>query len=242
VKLKAEVLEAFRKDIPHDRGELFVGYSPLRDDAEGWKRTVAEAATEGEAGWPLARTVWDNPENAGERVLVDVIECNSASEALDALAETLEWNQLAEMEQGPIGPGLVAFMHPDGVPPAIFFARGNLCIRVVSYANVAAPVIAWAEGVNRRLDEKPTVERRVIKLTAGKPAGKGEPSVTIDYELPWRYGEEGYLKFVAKGGALARQDGRLVVTGPAGQEVTVDAYLLESGREPQTGQIVVTPE
>ena len=45
------------------------------------------------------------------------------NQSLSNLHSLLRWNQLRDLPEGPAGLGTASFMHPEGVSPAIFFAR-----------------------------------------------------------------------------------------------------------------------
>ena len=215
-------LEVLRRQLPHDRAELFIGFVPWTEDAEGWKRSVKEKLTETPER-SVTRTVWDSSEKRDERVLIDVVECESATEALDALVDRLLWNQLSRLLEGSKGLGDAVFMHPKGVPPGIFFTRGNLCLSVVSFGKQPMAVTPWAERLNRRLDDRPSVDRMTISLRVETTPMKVGQEVEFRYTLPWQYSEEGYLKFLVRGSTLLRHDDRLTLTGTKPGEVTIDA-------------------
>lgn len=240
-RLKQYDLEALRRQIPEDRAELFLGFVPWAADAQGWQRSVKQSMSETPER-PVVRTVWDDPEDRDRRVLIDVVECMSAAEALDALTDRLAWNQLARLDEGPTGLGFAAFEHPAGAPPAIYFARGNLCIAISSYGRQPVDTAPWSERLNRRLDDRPSVDRALITLRAERARVKVGQAVNLSYELPWEYGEDGYLKFLLEGGTLVRREDRLILTGTKPGELKVEAYLLEPGRETHAGRLSVTVE
>ena len=234
-------LPALRRRIPEDRAEFFLGFVSWAEDADGWKRSVKEALPETE-GRSVVRTVWDDPKDKANRVLIDAVECDSAQEAMEALIDRLAWNQIAGLPEGPEGLGYASFVHPAGAPPALFFARGNLCIGIASFGRRAVAVGPWAARLNRRLDERPTAARELISLrTEGGRIGAGQRA-ELEYSMPWRYGEGGYLKFVVHGASLARRAGRLVLVAGTAGRASVDAYILEPGREALSGRLTVAIE
>src|SRR5262245_37218596 len=108
-------------------GLLLVGF-------KAWAAPVAGPRAMRESlGRGRTRAVWDDPQRAGARVALTVTEHDSAADALRTLAEELEANQLATLPAGPPDLGEVSFVHPAGVPPAVFFARANLTLWVTSY-------------------------------------------------------------------------------------------------------------
>jgi hypothetical protein len=183
--------------------------------------------------------VWDSPDSRALRVLVDVVESNSAAEAVEVLVERLEWNQLARVAERPSGLGDVAFVHPDGVPPAVFFTRGNLSVTVVSFGHEPLSVQPWAERFDRRLLERPAVERPTIALSSDRPTARAGTTLVLDYTIPWKFGDDGYLKFFAAGGVLVRREGRLTFTPTRSGEALVEVYQVEPGREPYVGRLVL---
>jgi len=229
-------LKALQEQLPADRAELFLGFVPWAEDAEGWRRSVRAALPE-VPGRSVLRTVWDSLKTVEERVLIDVVECESAASALEALADRLQWNQLAQVADGPRGLGQVAFMHPEGVPPAIVFTRGNVCLNVASFGRQAVDVVPWAEGLNRRLDHRPAIKRSTIELSVGAVPLKAGQATELRYVVPWKYGENGYLKFIVAGGTLFRREERLFLAAAGPGEMKIDAYLLEPGREPHAGHL-----
>jgi hypothetical protein len=234
-------IEALRRRIPVDRAELFLGFVPWPEDCDGWRRSVREPLAE-TPGRAVLRTVWDDPDDREARVLIDVVESTSPFEAIEALVDRLVWNQLARLPEGPRGLGDAAFAHPEGAPPALFFARGNLCVPVVSFGRRSVDVGPWAYRLNSRLGDRPAVDRLTLSLRADPPAPKARQEVAITYELPWKPGDDGYLKFFAEGGTLARGDGRLIFKGARPGEARIEAFLLEPGREPYGGRLVLRIE
>jgi hypothetical protein len=232
-------IEAFQQRVPTDHGELFIDFAPSEQDMEGWRRSSEEIILQGE-GRLLRRSVWNHPESTQRRILVDVVECSSAAEAIASLMDSLEGNQLAELPEGPNELGMLSFVHPEGVPPAVFFARGNLGISIMSFAPEAVEVVPWAQRLNRRLDEQPPLERQSLSLEARQSRAKTGESVTVTYDLPWKIAEGGYLKFVVRGGIIAHKDGKLVITASRSGELQLEARVIEPGRVTEGGQLSLT--
>jgi hypothetical protein len=230
-------VEAILRRIPRDGGDLFRGASAWAEDLPGWRRSVREDLQE-TAGRKLRRTVWDDPKNESARLVVDVVECPSAAEAVMALMERLEWNQLAEIPAGPQGLGIASFSHPEGVPPAVFFARANLCISVASFARRAVPVIPVATVLDRRLMAEPSAGGAPLRVEAERGA-RGGPA-TLRVTVPFRLGEEGHLRYRARGGTLEIRDDQVVVIPMARTEVQVDVFAEEAGRVAGAGRVVIS--
>jgi hypothetical protein len=227
-------LEALKARVPADRGEYFAGYAVSVEDAGGWRFSRREASA-GAYGRPTVRTVWDEPDGPAGRVAIDVSECGSASEALEALAERLAWNELAELPEGPAGLGLAAFAHPEGVTPALFFVRGNLALSLVSYGSRPVAVLPWAERLSQRLGARPRSERAGVALQLEAQRAKVGSPVGLSYHLPWKLGDEGYVKLFVTGGTIERRDDRFLVTPAAAGELTIEAWAVEPGREAYGG-------
>lgn len=227
---------ALRKRIPENRCELFVGFSPWPEDCQGWRRSVRERFGEASPR-PLLRTIWDHPENRDTRVLVDVVELSSANRAMEALANSLKWNQLAVLPEGPSDLGYASFIHPLGVPPAAFFVQGNVFVSVVSYASQPVDVEPWAYRIRHRLLDRPLEGRVTIGLETDRPSARiGEP-YPIRYTLPWRMGEDGFVKIFAEGAVLTRETGRLSATGTRHGELALEVFAVEPGRETHVGRL-----
>lgn len=229
--------EAILRRIPRDEGDLFRGASAWAQDLSGWRRSVREELREA-PDRRLRRTVWDDPRNGSARILVDVVECASAAAAVQALLDRLEWNQLAELPAGPEGLGLASFAHPEAAPPAVFFARANLCVNVASFARHAAAVVPVALAIDRRLLATPASGGPSIGVEMGGPRATGGPA-ELRVTLPFRLGEEGHLRFRARGGTLEIRADQVVVVPAAGAEVQVEVFAEEPGRPAGTGRMIL---
>lgn len=217
-------LQGMLAAVPGDRGELVVGFTPWAEDTEGWARSVKSARPQVEGERPMSRTVWDHPEEASARVAIDVYECDSAEEAVRALVEVLAANQLATVPRGPEDLGLVSFVQPEDLPPAVMMVQANLCLVVSSFGRSRVEAVSWARRLDARIRERPQ-EFEETEIF-GEPDRIGD-EVAVAYRPRWRVGEEGYFKFFSEGGTLQLRDGQLVARG---EEVTVDAYVVEPGR------------
>jgi hypothetical protein len=224
--------------IPQDGGDVFRGASAWAEDMPGWRRSVREDLQEA-PGRRLRRTVWDDPKVESARVVVDVVECPSAAEAVKALLERLEWNQLAEVPAGPQGLGIASFAHPEGVPPAVFFARANLCVSVASFARRAVPVVSVATALDRRLVAEPAAGGPPLQVEAERGARGGPMLLRVG--VPFQLGEEGHLRYRLRGGTLEIRDDQVVVIPVTGAEVRVDVFAEEAGRAAGAGTVVIPP-
>ena len=143
-------LASLRARAPRESVAPPSGFSAATQQVEGWHVSLVETLRRADER-PWQRAVFDSVESPATRVMIETVECASPSEALDCLLERLAGNQLARLEEGPPTLGFAVFQHPPGVPPAIFFARGNLCITVASFGSRPAEVQTWAERVVRML-------------------------------------------------------------------------------------------
>jgi len=225
---------ALRQRISEDRAELFLGFTPWQQDAQGWNLSIREKLAS-PPGKSIRRTVWDSQDNRNARVLIDIIECSSAADAIEALLEELAANQLARLVEAAPHLGVASFVHPEGVPPAVFFVRGNICIRVISFARSAVAVIPWAERLNERLNNEPRVEQNRLVLESNRKSVATGEEAPIFYTLPWMLGGDGFLKFLGSGGILVAREGRLFFKASKRGEAQIRGYALEPGREPHAG-------
>lgn len=198
-------------------GLLLAGFKAwAAPDVPGFRPALRERL-----GAKTTRAVWDDPERRGARIALRVIEHASAREALDGLAETLAANQLADVPRGPADLGVISFAHPEGVPPAVFFVRGNLTLLVTSFGNLPVDVLPYARNVDGALTARPQELREGgVDLTT--------PNLRrIEVKPRWA-GEDAYIKVLAPGAELAWRDGGVEVSGDAG---VVEVYVIEKGRE-----------
>jgi hypothetical protein len=236
-------IDALRRSIPEDRGEYFLGFAFWEEDSEGWTRESRESLREGPAR-PLTRTVWNNPTDRDARVLIDVVECSSAADALEALVDRLLNNQLQQVPPGPGGLGEASFAHPKGVPPAIFFVRGNLCISVISFGRTGVALDRWADRVTARLADRPYVERWTLPLEAETPTATVGRQFAVRFSGPKKLDESGHIKFLVSGAAVVRFDGtqsggRLILIAKSPGEVLVESIVTEPGRPASGGRLTV---
>lgn len=210
--------------IPGDRAELVIGFVPWDDDADGWARSVSRVrpVTTGEP--QLSRTVWNDPADLDARVSLDVYECDSARRAIRALLEVLAGNHLASVPRGPEDLGLFSFAQPENLPPAVMMVRANVCLVVSSFGSTPVDIMPWARRLDARVVERPEPVEEVDIFTKQTPVGD---RLAFTYETPWSVGREGYVKIFSEGGGLELQEGRVLVEG---DEVVVDAYVVEPGR------------
>ena len=103
-----------------------------------------------------SRAVWDLERG---RIGLTVTEHASTAAALNALADDLEANQLAELPRGPEDLGEISFVHPPPAPPAVFFVRGTLTLAVYSFGREHVDVLSFARSVDDDVRQRATAGR-----------------------------------------------------------------------------------
>src|SRR5262249_50432132 len=162
--------------------------------------------------------------------LVDVYETASLAQAQKCLLEALANNQLTRLPEGPNDLGEVSFIHPEGVPPAVFWVTGNLCVSVCSLGRTRLPVLDWAYRLQARMLDRPKVRRLDLALTPSKARLSVEEEVAVGVSLPRPLGEDGYYKLLAAGGELLFKGEEIFVRAQQKGELVVEAFAVEPGR------------
>ena len=207
MKTIAPVLEQ-----PRDPGLLLAGF-------KAWMgpRPDGEAAMREQLAATSTRAVWDLERG---RIALTVNEHRSVEDALNALADELEANQLADVPRGPEDLGEVSFMHPQNAPPAVFFVRGNLTCGVFSFGREAVDVIPFARRVDDDLRARPSNARE-----GGIDVQRGDRGILVREKAG-----EGYVKVFAPHGKLRKFGEEIVIEG---SEDDVEIFYIEPGRETQ---------
>lgn len=165
------------------------------------------------------RAVWNLRKGPDARIAVTATEHASVRDALKALAQELEGNQLATLPRGPEGIGEISFVHPQEAPPAIFFVTGNLTIGVFSFGREVVDVLPAARAMDANLREQPSSARE-----GGIDVFVVEREVHV--KPKWE-GPDGYLKVIAPSSDLRKAGD--TITGIADGDANV--YYIEPGRE-----------
>ena len=168
------------------------------------------------------RAVWNLRKNSDARVAVTATEHASVRDALRALAQELEGNQLATLPRGPEEIGEISFVHPREAPPAVFFVTGNLTIGVFSFGRELVDVLPVARKVDADLRERPQSARE-----GGIDVDLAERGVRV--KPKWE-GRDGYLKVIAPASDLHKEGD--TITGL--EEPDAHVYYVEPGRETYT--------
>lgn len=231
-------IDELRQRIPSDRSELHLGFCPWDEDLEGRVRTVDERVDEA-PGRPLSRTVWDDPENRDSRLLIEIAERDSAEQAFEALVDRLEWNELARLPEGPPGLGYVSFVHPEGLPPAVYFIRANVCISAVSFGRDEASVLPVAARLDGRLADRPQTDHPALTIKPARPSAKAGEVVGIRIDLPFSMGECGFIKLFSDHATLTLAEGQPVLRVARAGSARVEAFAAEPGRETLWGSFEI---
>jgi hypothetical protein len=236
------------KRIPTDRGELFLGFTPVEAADQRWQRTRLETLPEGPTR-TVRRTIWESPGRRDAQLLVDVTECASATDALESLGDRLEYDQLARLLEGPPDLGYASFQHPSGIPSAVFFARGNVCVAVASFGRAAVEALPMAEHIDAQLTERPVASRQAIQLRMEDETLKVGQEARVRLALIEPFTTD-YIKAFVQNGRAARDGSESVATTPAplptsllitpaapGQ-VRVEIYAVAAGKEALNGTLL----
>jgi hypothetical protein len=200
---------------PRTAGLLVIGF-------KAWAvpgASEAELALSEQLAPGSSRAVWNLRQSPDARIAVTATEHASVRDALKALAQELEGNQLATLPRGPEEIGEISFVHPPEAPPAIFFVTGNLTIGVFSFGRELVDVLPAARTIDADLREKPQSARE-----GGIDVFFVEREVHV--KPKWE-GRDGYLKVIAPSSDL-RKEGD-TITGIA--EGDAHVYYVEPGRE-----------
>ncbi len=202
---------------PRETGLLLVDFKAWSGPQPDGPATVRE-----HLGKASTRAVWDQPRG---RLALTATEHTSIRDALQALADELEANQLAEVPRGPEDLGEISFVHPPIAPPAVFFVRGNLTLAVYSFGRERVDVLPFARRLDADLRARPEAAR------------DGGLDVTLDNNIlraqpKWR-GPDGYLKVIAPGASLRKEGEGIAVEGDAS---AAEVFYIEPGRETYMGR------
>jgi hypothetical protein len=200
-------------DHPRDPGLLLVGFkawSGPQPDSEPALREELDATS--------TRAVWDLGRG---RIAFTVNEHRSVEDALNALADELDANQLADVPRGPGDLGEISFVHPPNAPPAVLFVLGNLTLGVYSFGREAVDVVPFARRVDAELRARPSDARE-----GGIDVRRGDRGILVKPQ----YAGEGYVKVFAPRAKVRKFGEEIVIDGP---EDAVEIYYVEPGRETQ---------
>lgn len=199
------------RERPRRPDLLFVGFKAWAGPAAGRGAPLRERLDDANT-----RAIWDM---ADGRLVLGVAEYDSVDDALEGLARRMEANKLEEIPTAPPDLGEIGFVHPEGLPPAAFFVRGNLVLSVVSFSREPVEVLAFAQLLDAELLARPEqVHEGGLEIA--------EESGLIRARARWG-GSDAYLKFVAPGTTLRKREDGVQVEGEPSE---IEIYVIEPGR------------
>jgi hypothetical protein len=234
-------IDEFLARLGEDAAHFYSGFAPWPEDLEGWTRTARELLpADGER--LLTRTVWDLQNDRDSRLLVDVTECGSAPDAVEALAGSLEANQLSSLPSGLRGNTFLSFVHPEGVSPACFLAYANLLVVVTSFGRKSVSVESLVKRLLQRLESSSKTDATFGRLTAEPARARRGQEVLLRYALNITPIEDSYLRISVTGGTIFRRHGQLFVRPAGTGPMEVSAWMFERGRETRSVTLTIPVE
>ena len=229
----------------NDRGddELIVGYAPTFRQVEDWQQVFRhQHATS--AGSVVRRVIWEQEANRSCRLLVDVAECRTSSEARSWL-NAIKRDSNFQFSAGPERFGRGALMHPEYEPRSVYLIRANLMIWVLSCGRASFDVLSCADGIVADLEPAAPPEGEDDLVLTREPDNHEAPGAICLRAAPrWERGEWAWLRFTVQGGTLARamEGDRLVLWPAPGQrEISVRGWAIEPGRKTYGGRYIRRP-
>ena len=228
----------------NDRGdeELIVGYMPTFRHVHDWQQVFRQQLATS-AGSVIRRVIWEQAANRRCRLLVDVAECRTSSDARSQLAETM-LDSNVQFAPGPdrLGPG--ALVHPEGTPRSVYLFRANLMIWVLSCGREYFDVLSCADRIVADLSQPaPTEAEEDLALTREADHPEAAAAICLSAAPRWERGEWAWFKFTAQGGTLTRaaEHDRLLLWPASGhREIKVRGWVMEPGRKTYGGQFIHT--
>lgn len=209
-------------DVP-----LLPGWSEIRRDGG----SLIDETTD-------TQVTYRNNNDPNQKIQISTYARGSREEAGLALAQVLEYDQLAELVPGPTGLGDVSFAHPPGVPPAVFFFRANIAAVVASFSSgdvdvtVPARVLddvigGWPQkakpgALDVTAAPSPTPRTYVLRVTPGAPP-PGE-----------------FQQFWSGAGALTYHEDVITVTFAKGETMQTTVYVYQIASDPNATPLVAS--
>jgi len=207
---------------------LLVGYSPSSKECMGWE--LASRYTFDQEGFYIVRrTVWDNPDNAEQRTLIDICETPSNQDTSSALDGVLMTNNI-RMQDGPTSLGDKSKINPDGERNAIYFTRTNLCVTVTCYGREDFEIMNRARNIDENILNFPDSNFDELHLTPSDDTVSVGSTVEIEYSLQWNLGDSGYYKFFATNGNLLLNNNKLIFEPTNSGQATIAGFAIEPGK------------
>ena len=228
---------AWSKNAASEVSVVVMNYVPWAEDCLNWPCSFRDDVSLPEQT-RLVQTVWDDPDDRDIRILIHAFETSTLDMALECLVHELSSYTVAGVTQGPDDLGDICFVQPTGERPTVFFVRGNLCLRVSNFGRKAVDVIDWARRLDARILDRPSIAQSIVEMKPERELGSVDHSVGVDVFLRWRLGETGYFKFFSTGGVMSIRHGRPFFA-PTQRETLIEAFAVESEREPYGGKLVI---
>ncbi len=204
-------------------------FVPRREDRGGWKEAArTDHVLPGSRR--LTRIEWAAPRDTGSRVLVEVYETASLADAQRSLLEILANNELVRLPDGPPGLGEISFVHPEGVPPAVFWVVGNLCMGVASFGPNNVAVLDFAGRLQTGAIEKPRSPRRDLRVKPETTPLKAKEDTILVLTAPRAFPADVQYKYFATGGELFLKADQVALRALKRGVVTVEAFAIQSPR------------
>ncbi len=217
---------------------LLVKYNPSASQCNNWE--LGSRYTFDEEGFYIVRrTIWDNPDNAEQRTLIDVCETPSNQDTTSALEGALMMCNVI-MDDGPADIGDISKVNPSGERNAIYFTRANLCITVICYAREDFEIMNWARNIDENILKIPNSNFDELYLTPSDDTLSVGSTVEIEYSLQWNLGDSGYYKFFATNGNLSLKNNKLIFEPTNSGQATIVGYAVENGKPTFSGRLNLT--
>lgn len=225
---------------PSDRSILLENFSLWPEALSDWMLTSLHVIIQSPISY-LIRAVADHKSDKDSRLLIDVYVNPDLCNAYEDLLQLLAGDQLGLVPRGPDDLGNISFIHPEGLSPATYFVRGNICIAIINFGRKIIATIDLAYGIDRFISSKPAasrlVEAQVLTFTQSGP----DDLFKITHTLP-PLSKAGYYKFFSTGGELLFKGEELYFRAQQAGEAVIEAFALEPGQEAYAERLVLTVE
>lgn len=182
---------------------LLIGFAPTEEDFPGWKKSFEHLFAEG--GRPfMHRTVWDNPDNRDQRVLVDCFECESQSTALERAHRLIEGDTARSSE--PVLDDLLSPVYQQS-PGFSISVVGNLVISVKRFGFIDIDTRRWALEIRELATLKPSESQEDLKLDVSQTQAASIGCLCVSFHGDPSCDEFVQLRFFGSGGELSLENG-----------------------------------
>ena len=235
-------MEAAKQVQSYDT-ELVLGYTPAFWASRGEWQHVFRQDRRAPDGGVFRRVVFDNIADPHSRVLVDVVECPTSTEARAKLAAARADANFVTTD-APTQFGANAFAYPEVDARSLYFCRSNLMIWAHSLGRTPVLITPWTERVLGDLDAELTAEAG-SDLTLAPAPNETLPSNTVRLLATsrWHRGEWAWWKFKTSGGSLARsREDDSILFRPSAADAQVTCWVVEPGRPTYAGRFGLPKE